>query len=261
MNALPPQPSRRPASAPAGPDRLLLRLDGYEGPLDLLLELARAQRIDLARISILTLAEQYLAVIEGAREIRLELAADWLVMAAWLAWLKSRLLLPADEKGDAEEADASRLAERLADLERIRALAHWLDRRPVLGRDVFRRGAAEDLTVIDRSRLRLDLSSLVTAYLSAARRAGSKRSFTPVRHAFRTVADALDRLERMLGFSPSWTDLATVLGVEPGGGPLERAASLASSLLAALEYARRGSCELRQDEAFAPVLVRRIATA
>src|SRR5579872_6025439 len=119
------------------PDALVLRLEGFEGPLDLLLELARGQKVDLARISILALVEQYLAVIESARAIRLELAADWLVMAAWLAWLKSRLLLPAGSQ-DAEDAEAAAdvLAARLADLQRMRAAAGWLAARPILGQDV-----------------------------------------------------------------------------------------------------------------------------
>ncbi len=261
MNALAPT-RHAPPVADTAPARLLLRLDGFEGPLDLLLELARAQKIDLGPISILALAEQYLAVIEGARTIRLELAADWLVMAAWLAWLKSRLLLPQEETGEDAETDAAHFGERLADLERIRALARRLDAGPVLGRDVFRRGAAEDLTVIDRSRLRLDLASLLSATISAARRAGAKRRFSPVRHDFWTVADALRRLEHMLGFSPSWTDLSSLLpATDAADEALPRAAAVASLLLAGLELAKQGGCELRQDDAFAPVLLRRIVAA
>src|SRR6185437_2718925 len=157
------------------PDSLSLRLDGFEGPLDLLLELARSQKVDLARISILSLVEQYLAVIESARRVRLELAADWLVMAAWLTWLKSRLLLPAgsDAAEEGEQA-ADILAARLRDLQSVRAAAAWLGARPQLGQDVFARGALEDHTEIDRSRLALDLGSLLRAYLAALRRAGSR---------------------------------------------------------------------------------------
>jgi segregation and condensation protein A len=157
-------------------DHLVLRLEGFEGPLDLLLDLARAQKFDLAKISILALVEQYLAVIEGARRVRLELAADWLVMAAWLAWLKSRLLLP--EGADAEEGEqaAEILAARLRDLSAMRAGAVWLSGRPQLGREVFARGTPEDNTEIDRSRLALDLGSLVRAYLLAMRRrVGARR--------------------------------------------------------------------------------------
>ncbi len=164
------------ASSPdvdAAPDRLALRLDGFEGPLDLLLELARGQKVDLARISILQLVEQYLLVLEDARQIRLELAADWLVMAAWLAWLKSRLLLPPEDAGAAEgEEAADILAGRLRDLEAARAASAWLSNRPQLGQEVFARGAPEDLTEVDRSRLLLGLPVLLSAYLAARRRAG-----------------------------------------------------------------------------------------
>jgi len=157
-------------SSDAAPASLVLHLDGFEGPLDLLLELARAQRVDLARISILALVEQYLAVIEGARRIRLELAADWLVMAAWLTWLKSRLLLPVDsDAGEEGEQAADVLAERLRELQTMRVAAAWLGARPLLGCDVFARGAPEDLTETNRSRLALDLPGLVRAYLAALR--------------------------------------------------------------------------------------------
>src|SRR5262249_18211351 len=127
-------------------DHLVLHLEGFEGPLDLLLDLARAQKVDLTRISILALVEQYLAVIEGARRMRLELAADWLVMAAWLTWLKSRLLLPDGAEAEEGEQAADVLATRLRDLSAIRAAAVWLSGRPQLGQDVFARGAPEDHT-------------------------------------------------------------------------------------------------------------------
>ncbi len=237
-------------------EQLVLSLDGFEGPLDLLLDLARAQKVDLSRISILALVEQFLAVIEGARRIRLELAADWLVMAAWLAWLKSRLLLPDDhEPGEQVEDATDRLAERLAELERIRALAHWLDCRPVLGRDVFRRAAPESFVVADRSGLRLDLPGLLGGYLSAACRVAANRLWRPARREFWTVAAALDRLERMLGLEPGWTDLSALLPRDPLD-PVARTAAVASTLVAALELARRGACELDQAAPFAPVMLR-----
>src|SRR5690242_4069428 len=159
-----------PLETAPGPDSLVLRLEGFEGPLDLLLDLARSQKLDLARISILALVDQYLAVIEGARRVRLELAADWLVMAAWLTWLKSRLLLPAGTEAEEGEEAAGVLAARLQELEMIRTVAAWLGSRPQLGQDVFARGAPEDHTEIDRSRLALDLGGLVRAYLAAVRR-------------------------------------------------------------------------------------------
>jgi segregation and condensation protein A len=245
-----------PARA-ARAEQLVLSLDGFEGPLDLLLDLARAQKVDLSRISILALVEQYLAVIEGARRIRLELAADWLVMAAWLAWLKSRLLIPDDEADDDTIEDATdRLAARLAELERIRALGAWLDARPTLGRDVFRRGAPESFVVADRTGLRLDIPSLLGGYLAAVRRVAATRVWRPARHEFWTVAAALDRLERMLGAGPGWTDLAALLPPDPRPDPTVRNAALASTFLAALELARRGACQLSQTDAFAPVLLR-----
>src|SRR5580692_3704484 len=212
------------APAPDAPtDSLRVRLEGFEGPLDLLLDLARTQKVDLARISILALVEQYLEVIEGARKIRLELAADWLVMAAWLAWLKSKLLLPAGTP-DAEDAEtaADVLAARLRDLQAMRAAAAWLGARPRLGVDVFARGAPEDHTEIDRSRLMLDLTSLVRAYVQVARRAaGAKRSYRPRPISLWSVQDALGRLARMLGSVPDWTNLDQFLPEELGD-PLQR---------------------------------------
>jgi segregation and condensation protein A len=137
---------------------LHLRLDGFEGPLDLLLELARAQKVDLERISILSLVDQFLSVVEQARRVRLEIAADWLVMAAWLAWLKSRLLLPPEEAGPEEDAEALAvaLADRLRELEQMRAAAAWLNSREQLGREVFNRGLPESLRVEDRSGIAAD---------------------------------------------------------------------------------------------------------
>jgi segregation and condensation protein A len=239
-------------------DSLLLRLEGFEGPLDLLLDLARAQKVDLAKISILALVEQYLAVIESARRIRLELAADWLVMAAWLAWLKSRLLLPPESAG-AEEAEAAAdvLAARLRDLQAMRAAAAWLGARPQLGQEVFARGVPEDHTEIDRSRLALDLASLVRAYVQAARRgAGAKRHYQPRSISLWSVKDALRRLGVLLGSLPDWTSLDNFLPDELGG-PLERRAALASTLVAGLEMARGGGLRLRQETAFGPILLRR----
>ncbi len=238
-------------------EALLLRLEGFEGPLDLLLDLARAQKVDLAKISILSLVEQYLAVIESARNIRLELAADWLVMAAWLAWLKSRLLLPAgSEAAEEGEIAADILAARLKELQAIRAAAGWLGGRPQLGQDVFARGAPEDHTEIDRSRLALDLGSLVRAYLQAMRRSAGTRRYRPRPLTLWTVKDALQRLAALVGSLPDWTSLDAFLP-EGFGGPLERRAALASTLLAGLELARGGALRLRQEQDFGPILVRR----
>jgi segregation and condensation protein A len=242
-------------------DALVLRLEGFEGPLDLLLDLARGQKVDLARISILALVEQYLAVIEGARAVRLELAADWLVMAAWLAWLKSRLLLPADSEAAEEgEAAAEVLAARLLDLERMRRAAAWLASRPVLGQDVFARGAPEGFVETDRSRLALDLAGLMRAYLAALRRAAGSRRYRPRPMPLWGVQDALKRLAAMLGSVPDWASLEQFLPESLGGG-LERRAAVASTLLAGLEMARDGAVRLRQEQAFGPILVRAVREA
>ncbi|MGG5808506.1 segregation and condensation protein A [Falsiroseomonas sp. CW058] len=240
---------------------LHLRLDGYEGPLDLLLELSRSQKVDLGRISIVALVDQYLAVIEQARGLRLEIQADWLVTAAWLAWLKSRLLLPREETAaDDPEALAERLTDRLAELERMRAGAAWLAARPQLGRDVFPRGAPESLRVEDRSGLRADLPALCQAYVAARRRALARRPYRPKPRRLWTVQDAIGRMQRALGEMPSWAVLQRFLPEGEVLGALdavERRAALASTLVAGLEMARGGALELRQDRAFGPILLRR----
>ncbi|MCC6717675.1 MAG: segregation/condensation protein A [Acetobacteraceae bacterium] len=251
---MPPPQGERPV---APEDALLLRLDGFEGPLDLLLELARGQKLDLARISILALVEQYLAVIEGARKIRLELAADWLVMAAWLTWLKSRLLLPKGaEAAEEGEAAAEILAERLRTLQAMRLAAAWLAARPQLGHDVFTRGQEEDLVETDRSRLLLDVPGLIRAYLAAMRRAGARRQYRPAVLSVWTVKDALSRLALLVGNLPDWASLEQFLP-DSLGTPLQHRAALSSTLLAGLEMARGGAIRLRQDAEFGPILVRR----
>jgi segregation and condensation protein A len=241
----------------APPDMLHLTLEGYEGPLDLLLELARAQKVDIARISILALVDQYLAVIEGAHRIRLELAADWLVMAAWLAWLKSRLLLP-DDPGQEEDAEqlAEQLAERLAELERMRAAARWLSRRPMLNLDVLARGQPESLVQQDRSGLHADLPGLLRAHVEALRRSSARRPYRPKPRRLWTVQDALDRLARLVGTLPEWGELQRFLP-ETLTDPVEQRAALAATLIAGLELARGGGLELRQESAFGPILLRK----
>lgn len=242
-------------------DSLLLKLEGFEGPLDLLLDLARAQKVDLAKISILALVDQYLAVIEGARKVRLELAAEWLVMAAWLTWLKSRLLVPAgaDDAEDPEQL-VELLAGRLQALELIRAAAAWLGRRPILGVDVFALGASEDHTVVDNSRLVIDQAAFLSSYLRARRRGTRKVAYQPRKLSWFTVQDALKRLTSLLGSMPDWTSLERFLPAIQGGqhgDPLERRAAMSSTLIAGLELARGGQLRLRQEEAFGPILVGR----
>lgn len=242
----------------------LLRLEGFEGPMDLLLDLARAQKVDLARISILQLVEQYLAVVENARRVRLELAADWLVMAAWLAWLKSRLLLPPDDELAVEGEEAAELLqERLIELACMGELARWLDDRPRLGRDVFARGVAEDLVEIDRSGLALDMPQLMRAYMAAMRRNARKRIYAPRTLRFWTVQDALSRLTRLLGETPpGWSSLDIFLPdvlpeqAEGADAVRQRRAAVAGTLIAGLELAKSGRLELRQEEVFGQIMLR-----
>ncbi len=236
-------------------EALVLKLEGFEGPLDLLLELARTQKVDLAKISILQLVEQFLAVIEGARRVRLELAADWLVMAAWLTWLKSRLLVP--QLGEPEDAEiaADILQARLMDLQAMREAAKWMGARPQRGWDVFERGVPEELTELDRSRLKLEMAGLLSAYLAARRRAGGKQQYRPKPMVYFSVQDALQRVGRLLGSLPDWTSLEQFLpeGLEDG---TPRRAAISSTLIAGLEMAKSGQLDLRQDERFGPILMR-----
>jgi segregation and condensation protein A len=235
---------------------MVVTLDGFEGPLDLLLELARAQKVDIARISILSLVDQYLAVIEGARRVRLELAADWLVMAAWLAWLKSRLLLPDDPEAEEDaESLAEALAGRLRELERMREAAAWLGARPFLGRDAMARGAPESLVLEDRSALAADLPGLLRAYSDVLRRAAARRPYRPRPRRLWTVQDALSRLRGLVGRIPDWAELSGFLP-EAEMDPVERRAALASTLIAGLEMAKTGLAELRQDAPFSPIMLR-----
>lgn len=235
-----------------------LTLDGFEGPLDLLLDLARVQKVDLARISIVALVDQFTAVLEGARPIRLELAADWLVMAAWLAWLKSRLLLPEDAEPDTDAAAmAAALTDRLVELARMRAGAAWLAARPQLGRELFARGAPEALVVRDRSGLSADLPGLMRAYAHARRRALSRRAWTPRTRTLWSVPDALARLGRLLGAAPGWAELRRFLPETAGDDPVEHRAALAATLVAVLEQARDGGIEVQQTRPFGPILLRR----
>ena len=239
---------------------LHLRLEGFEGPLDLLLDLARAQKVDLATISIVALVDQFLTVLDQARRIRLELAADWLVMAAWLAWLKSRLLVPDDPEAEQDaEALAAALTDRIAELARMRAAAVWLGARDQLGREVFGRGAPESLRIEDRSSIAADLPALLQAYVASRRRAVARRPYVPKQRKLWTVQDALARLGRLVGALPDWAMLQRFL---PDGllDPIEHRAAIASTLIAALETARGGGIELRQEQSFGPILIRRRAT-
>jgi segregation and condensation protein A len=236
---------------------LIVDVEGFEGPLDLLLTLARDQKVDLAKISILALANQYLAFIEEARKMRLELAADYLVMAAWLAYLKSRLLLPeaAGPEGLSAAEMAAALALRLRRLEAIRIAAGQLFERPQLGRDTFDRGDPEPIAEIKRPEWSATLYDLLTAYA----RERQKHALARVRFAKRTVwslAEARDALKRLLGVSADWAPLDQFL-LEYLVEPSMRATVLASSLAATLELVREGEIELHQHQAFAPIYLRK----
>ena len=236
---------------------LMVDVEGFEGPLDLLLTLARQQKVDLAKISILALADQYLAFIEEARKMRLELAADYLVVAAWLAYLKSRLLLPEQHPAEGLSAEemANALALRLRRLEAIRKFAEQLMNRPQLGRDIFERGQPEPIAEIKHPQWSATLYDLLSAY--ASRRQIQSRSV--VRVAKRTVwslAEAREALERLIGQSMDWSPLDQYL-VAYLTDPAMHATVLASSFAAALEMIREGRLEAHQQGAFSPLYLRK----
>jgi segregation and condensation protein A len=243
----------RASSEPA----LVVDVEGFEGPLDLLLALARQQKVDLAKISILALADQYLKFIEEARKLRLELAADYLVMAAWLAYLKSRLLLPDTHAPEGQSAEdmATALALRLKRLEAIRDVAEKLFGRPQLDRDIFARGQPEPIAHIKRPQWTATLYDLLSAYAQQRQRS----ALSHVRLAKRTVwslAEARETLERLIGQAPDWTRLDEYLisfVVEPSLAPTVFASSFASTL----ELVREGLMEVHQQGAFAPLYVRK----
>ena len=246
------------AVAASDDSALYLELDGWEGPLDLLLDLARRQKVDLRRISILELVDQYLTYIERAGTMRLELAADYLVMAAWLAYLKSALLLPKEEQEEpsAEEL-ALRLHLRLQRLAAMRDAAARLMGRDRLGRDVFTRGAPEGLRVDRKNLWQCDWFSLIQAYGQV------KVRTQPVVHMVRdrmvmTLDSALSRVSSMLGVTLDWLELRDFL--PPHADPRLRRSALASSFVAALELARLGKAELAQEETFGPLRLRRAGT-
>jgi segregation and condensation protein A len=236
---------------------LMVDVEGFEGPLDLLLTLARQQKVDLAKISILALADQYLAFIEQARKMRLELAADYLVMAAWLAYLKSRLLLPEQHpsEGISAEEMANALARRLRRLEAIRQFAERLLNRPQLGRDVFQRGLPEPIAEIKHPQWTATLYDLLSAY--AARRQIQSRSVVRVpKRTVWSLAEAREALERLVGRSMDWSPLDQYL-IAYLTEPSMAATVLASSFAAALEMIREGRLEAHQQGAFSPLYVRR----
>lgn len=242
---------------PAADGEFVLDLDGFEGPLDLLLALAREQKVDLTKLSILELADQYLAFIGRAHSLRLEVAADYLVMAAWLAYLKSRLLLPkaADDDQPSAEAMAAALAFQLQRLEAMQGAGARLMARPRLGVDVFPRGAPEGLRATRTPVFEASLYDLLRAYGEQQRR----RTTTALRLTaaeIYSMDDALKRLRRLLGASTDWQSLASFLPAEVAKGLVARSA-LAATFAASLELARSGRLQLRQHAPFGPIYLRR----
>ena len=236
---------------------LVIDVEGYEGPLDLLLTLARQQKVDLSKISNLALADQYLKFIEAARKIRLELAADYLVMAAWLAYLKSRLLLPEPPEADGPSAEelANALAARLRRLEQIREASNRLMTRPQLNRDLFPRGQPQPIAHIRHPQWNATLYDLLTAYATQRQ----QRVLATVHLAKRTVwslSEARASLERLVGMADDWSALDQYL-MQYVIDPSQKATVFASSFAAALELVREGAVDLHQKEAFAPIFFRR----
>lgn len=239
-------------------EALIVDVDGFEGPLDLLLTLSRTQKVDLRRISVLHLAQQYLAFVERARGLRIELAADYLVMAAWLAFLKSRLLLPPDpdEEGPSGEELAAHLAFQLERLQAMRDCAARLMARDRLGRDFFARGLPEDVTRRRETRYTATLLDLMQAY-ARLRTRDEFRPYVMDRDAIFTMEQALERLRGLIGGAAAWADIAGYLPEGFTTDPQRRRSATASTFAAALELVKEGRAELRQAEIFAPVELRR----
>ncbi len=249
------------ADRASGEPTMIVDVEGFEGPLDLLLVLARQQKVDLAAISILALADQYLNFIEAARKLRLELAADYLVMAAWLAYLKSRLLLPetTPKEGPNAEEMAIALANRLRRLESLREAANRLMDRPQLNRDVFARGLPEPIAETKRPEWSATLYDLLAAYASQRQRSVLSRVRFKKRAVW-SLIEARTMLERLIGQSPDWSRMDQYL-ISYGAEPALVSSVFASSFASALELVREGVAEIHQKESFAPIYIRKRAAA
>ncbi|WP_372614177.1 segregation and condensation protein A [Aquicoccus sp.] len=252
------QEDRQSVSERLAAEALIVDVDGFEGPLDVLLTLSRTQKVDLRKISVLQLARQYLAFVEKAKALRLELAADYLVMAAWLAFLKSRLLLPPDpsEEGPSGEELAAHLAFQLERLQAMRDVAARLMARDRLGRDFFARGIPEDVTRVRKVRFTATLLDLMQGY-ARIRTRDEFRPYAMDRDAVWTMEQALERMRGLIGFAGQWTDIASYVPEGWNSDPARRRSSLASTFAASLELVKEGRVELRQAETFAPIELRR----
>ncbi|WP_376872152.1 segregation and condensation protein A [Albirhodobacter sp. R86504] len=237
-------------------EALIVDVDGFEGPLDLLLTLSRTQKVDLRRISVLNLAEQYLAFVERAKELRLELAADYLVMAAWLAFLKSRLLLPPEPGEDVSAEDmAAHLAFQLERLQAMRDAAARLMGRDRLGRDFFARGEGQEVEKVKKVTYAASLLDVMQAY-ARIRTRDEFRPYAFDRKDVFTLEEALERLRNMMGFIGEWSDLVSFLPDGWGADPVRRRSATAANFAASLELVKQGQLEIRQRETFAPISIR-----
>jgi segregation and condensation protein A len=239
-------------------EALIVDVDGFEGPLDLLLTLSRTQKVDLRQISVLALAEQYLKFVEEARKLRIELAADYLVMAAWLAFLKSRLLLPPDpsEDGPSGEELAAHLAFQLERLAAMRDCAARLMGRDQLGREFFARGVPEGVERVRRVTYTATLLDLMQGY-ARIRTRDDFRPYVMDRDSVMTMEQALDRMRGLVGFAGDWTDLVSYLPEGWEVDPKRRRSATASHFAASLELAKAGAIDIRQSETFAPIQIRK----
>ena len=239
-------------------EALIVDVDGFEGPLDVLLTLSRTQKVDLRRISVLALAQQYLTFVEKARQLRIELAADYLVMAAWLAFLKSRLLLPPEphEEGPSGEELAAHLAFQLERLQAMRDVAARLMARDQLGRDFFKRGQGEDVTRIRTVTYSATLLDLMQGY-ARIRTRDEFRPFVMDRDSVFTMEQALERMRPLIGFAGTWTDMETYLPDGWDTDPLRRRSATAATFAASLELVKEGHMEIKQSETFAPIHLRK----
>ncbi|MDZ4095498.1 MAG: ScpA family protein [Paracoccaceae bacterium] len=239
-------------------EALIVDVEGFEGPLDLLLMLSRTQKVDLRRISVLHLAEQYLTFVNQVKALRIELAADYLVMAAWLAYLKSRLLLPPDptDEGPSAEDLAAHLAFQLERLSAMREAAARLMARDQMGRDFFVRGLPEDVTRRRRISYTATLIDLMRAY-ARTRTKDDFRPFVMDRNNVFTMEQALERMRGLIGFSGGWTELETWLPEGWELHPERRRSATAAHFAAMLEMAKRGQLEIRQSDVFAPIHIRK----
>ena len=249
---------RIPAAERLASEALIIDVDGFEGPLDLLLMLSRTQKVDLRKISVLQLAEQYLGFVQRAQALRIELAADYLVMAAWLAFLKSRLLLPPEpgEAGPSAEDLAAHLAFQLERLSAMREAAARLMGRDQLGRDFFARGVPEDVT----RKVTVSYTATLLDLMRAYARIRTRDEFRPYafdRKDVYTMEDALERMRGLLGYAGEWSDLTSFMPEGWEVSPARRRSATAAHFAAILEMAKRGQVQIKQGEVFAPLMIRR----